>query len=51
MNKFALREKSFNFALRCIKFYQYLHDIQRVFVLLKQILRSGTEIEALIIEG
>lgn len=51
MNKFVLREKSFNFALRCIKLYKYLCDRKKEFVLSKQILRSGTAVGALIIEG
>ena len=51
MNKFVLREKSFNFALRCIKLYKYLCNKKKEFILSKQILRSGTAIGALIVEG
>jgi four helix bundle protein len=51
MEKFVLREKSFNFALGCIKLYQYLTNNQKEFVISKQLLRSGTALGALISEG
>lgn len=41
-----IREKSFDFALRIVKFYQYLCDTKKEYVLSKQILRSGTSIGA-----
>lgn len=46
-----LRDKSFNFALRCIKLYTYLKDEKREFDLSRQLLRSGTSIGANIKEG
>ena len=46
-----VREKSRDFALRIIKLYVYLRDEKRVFVLSKQLLRSGTSIGANIREG
>jgi four helix bundle protein len=39
-------KKSYSFALRIIKVYQYLCEIKKEFVLSKQILRSGTSIGA-----
>jgi four helix bundle protein len=39
-------EKSYAFAIRIIKLYQYLCTQRREFVLSKQILRSGTSIGA-----
>lgn len=42
---------SMDFALRIIKLYKYLVDEKRVFVLSKQILRSGTSIGANIAES
>ncbi len=42
----VLREKSYAFALRVIKTYQYLCDDRKEFVLSKQLLRSGTSIGA-----
>jgi len=45
-NENALRDKSFLFALRVIKCYQFLQVEQKEFVLSKQLLRSGTSIGA-----
>ena len=45
-----LEEKSFLFAKRIIKLYQYLTKDHKEYVLSKQILRSGTAIGALIRE-
>lgn len=44
--KNILRDKSFGFAVRIYKLYQYLVDKKKEFVLSKQILRSGTSIGA-----
>ena len=41
-----LRDKSFGFAVRIYKLYQYLVERKKEFVLSKQILRSGTSIGA-----
>ncbi len=46
-----LREKSYAFALRIVKLYQYLCDDKKEFVLSKQLLRSGTSIGANIEEA
>jgi four helix bundle protein len=51
MKENVLLTKSYNFALRTIKLYQYLSDEKREFVLSKQILRSGTSIGANIEEA
>ncbi len=40
------REKSYTFALRIVKLYQYLLAKKKEYVLSKQILRSGTSIGA-----
>ena len=42
----ALHNKSLLFGVRMIKFYKYLCDEKKEFVLSKQILRSGTAIGA-----
>ncbi len=42
----VIEEKSFEFAVRMVKTYQYLADTKREFVLSKQLLRSGTSIGA-----
>ena len=41
-----IQDLSFNFAVRIVKFYKHLTESKKVFVLSKQILRSGTSIGA-----
>ena len=41
-----LVDKSFKFAVRAVKLYQYLCDEKKEYVLSKQLLRSGTSIGA-----
>lgn len=50
MKESILRDKSYNFALRVIKLYQFIVE-KKEFVLSKQILRSGTSIGANVEEG
>ncbi len=45
-----VRDKSFAFALRIVKFYKYLIE-KKEFILSKQLLRSGTAIGALVREA
>jgi four helix bundle protein len=47
----VIKDKSFRFALRIVKLYQYLKDDKKEYVLSKQILRSGTAIGALVRES
>jgi four helix bundle protein len=42
----VLKEKSFTFAVRIVKLYQYLCSEKKEFILSKQTLRSGTSIGA-----
>ncbi len=42
---------SMNFAIRIVKFYKYLTEEKKVFVVSKRLLRSGTSIGANISEG
>jgi four helix bundle protein len=51
MSDNVVRNKSYAFALRIVKAYQFLNREQREFVLSKQVLRSGTSIGALIREA
>jgi len=51
MKENVIKNKSFDFALRIVKLYQYLTETKREFVLSKQILRSGSAIGALIRES
>ncbi len=45
-----IRDKSFAFALRIVKMYQFLID-KKEYVLSKQLLRSGTAVGALVREA
>lgn len=49
--KSILKDKSFAFALQCVKLYKYLTETQKEFVLSKQLLRSGTSVGANIREA
>ena len=49
-HKTILQEKSYSFALRIIKLFQYLKE-NNEYILSKQVLRSGTAIGALIKEA
>lgn len=51
MKENVIKNKSFDFALRIVKLYQYLFDAKKEFVLSKQVLRSGTSIGALVRES
>jgi len=42
----VLKEKSYQFAIRIVKLYQFLKEEKKEFTLSKQILRSGTSIGA-----
>ena len=46
-----VEEKSFQFAIRIVRLYQYLTDSKREYHLSKQLLRSGTSIGANIAEA
>ncbi|WP_035676493.1 four helix bundle protein [Flavobacterium limnosediminis] len=47
----VIKLKSFDFALRIVKLFQYLNQEKREYVLSKQLLRSGTAIGALVREA
>lgn len=51
MKESILKTKSYKFAIRIVKLYQFLVKEKREFVLSKQVLRSGTSIGALIREA
>lgn len=51
MKENVIKNKSFDFALKVVKLYQYLVGEKREFVLSKQMLRSGTAIGALVRES
>ena len=47
----TIEQKSFQFAIRIVKLYQYLRKEKKEFVLSKQLLRSGTSIGANVAES
>ena len=51
MKENVVKDKSFAFALRVVKLYQFLCKEKREFVLSKQLLRSGTAIGASVREA
>jgi four helix bundle protein len=51
MKENVVKNKSFEFAIRVVKLYQYLTENKKEYVLSKQVLRSGTSIGALIRES
>ena len=51
MKENAIKTKSFDFALRIVKLYQFLRKEENEFVMSKQLLRSGTSIGANVREG
>jgi four helix bundle protein len=51
MKNNIVKDKSFDFAIRIVKLYQYLCNKKKEFTLSKQLLRSGTSIGAMIREA
>ncbi|OHT44363.1 four helix bundle protein [Flavobacterium tructae] len=51
MKKNIIKDKSFDFAIRIVKLYQYLSAEKKEFILSKQLLRSGTSIGAMVREA
>ncbi|MBV6879994.1 four helix bundle protein [Epilithonimonas ginsengisoli] len=51
MKENIVKKKSFVFAVRIVKLYQYLCENKKEFVLSKQLLRSGTSVGAMIREA
>jgi four helix bundle protein len=51
MGKSVVKDKSYLFALRIIKLYQYLAENKKEYVLSKQVLRCGTAVGAMVREG
>ena len=51
MQESIIENKSFDFAIRIVKLYQYLCEDKKEYVLSKQLLRSGTSIGANVSEA
>lgn len=51
MRRNILKDKSFAFAIRIVNLYKYLTDTKKEFVMVKQLLRSGTSVGAMVRES
>lgn len=51
MRENVIKNKSFDFAIRIVKLYQYLCNDKKEFILSKQLLRSGTSVGAMVRES
>lgn len=51
MRENIVRSKSFAFAVRIVRLYQFLVDKKKEFVMSKQLLRSGTSVGAMVREA
>jgi four helix bundle protein len=51
MKKNIVKDKSFDFAIRIVKLYQYLTTEKNEYILSKQLLRSGTSVGAMVRES
>jgi four helix bundle protein len=51
MSESLIKKKSFDFAIRIVKLFQYLQTEKKEYVLSKQVIRSGTSVGAMIRES
>jgi four helix bundle protein len=51
MKENVLKKKSFDFALRIVKLYQYLKEEKKEFIMSRQLMRSGTAVGAMVREA
>ncbi|OJU28653.1 MAG: hypothetical protein BGN92_09960 [Sphingobacteriales bacterium 41-5] len=51
MKENIVKNKSFGFAVRIVRLYQYLCEQKKEYVLSKQLLRSGTSVGAMVREA
>ena len=51
MRENIIKNKSFAFAIRIVKLYQFLTDSKKEYILSKQLLRSGTSVGAMVREA
>jgi four helix bundle protein len=51
MKENIVKKKSFEFAIKVVKLYQFLCESKKEFVMSKQILRSGTSVGAMVRES
>ena len=50
-SKSIIKDKSFTYAVKIVRKYQYLTETKKEFILSKQLLRSGTSVGALVREA
>lgn len=51
MKENVIKNKSFDFAVRIVKLYQFLVEDKKEYILSKQLLRSGTSVGAMVRES
>lgn len=51
MKKSIIQDKSYAFAIRIVNLYKYLVESKKEYIIARQILKSGTAIDALVREG
>ncbi len=51
MKENIIKNKSFDFAIRVVKLFQFLTDSKKEYILSKQLLRSGTSVGAMVREA
>lgn len=51
MKENVVKDKSFKFAIRIVKLFQYLQTEKKEYIMSKQLLRSGTAVGALVREA
>ncbi|TDM00428.1 MAG: four helix bundle protein [Flavobacteriaceae bacterium] len=51
MKQNVVKQKSFEFAIRIVKLYQFLKENKQEYILSKQLLRSGTSVGAMVREA
>lgn len=51
MSKNVVKDKSFGFAIRTVRLYQFMVTEKKEFVLSKQLLRAGTSVGAMVREA
>ena len=51
MREYVVKNKSFAFAVRVVKLYQFMCEHKKEYVLSKQLLRSGTSAGAMVREA
>jgi|ERR1035437_1063170 four helix bundle protein len=51
MKENIIKDKSYQFAVKVVRFYKYLIESKKEFIIAKQIIRSGTSIGAMVEEA